>query len=317
MHRLVNNTKTAVLLGGLFGLILLAGQLLGGPQGLILAFLIGGAGNLFAFFFSDKIALASMRGKEVTDPSHPLVSLVADLAERADLPMPRVYVCPQQAPNAFATGRSPKKAAVAVTQGALQLLTEDELAGVMAHELAHVKNRDTLTSTIAATIAGALSSLGWIFMFGGRDRDVHPLAALGFMILAPMAAGLIQMAISRSREFVADHDAAEITGTADGLISALMKLEATAQRIPLQHENPAQNHMFIVQPLAGMGGARRRHRPVPHPPQNRSWRIAALQAWRPSPDRAPARRRLRRALRNSQTDPTTHSRATTPRGRPL
>lgn len=281
MHRLVNNTKTAVLLGGLFGLILLAGQLIGGTTGLIFAFLLGGAGNLVAFFFSDKIALASMRGKELTDPSHPLVALVADLAERADLPLPRVYICPQQAPNAFATGRSPKKAAVAVTQGALQLLTEDELAGVMAHELAHVKNRDTLTSTVAATIAGAISAIGWIFMFSGRDRDVHPLAGLAFMILAPMAAGLIQMAISRSREFVADHDAAEIVGSPDGLISALMKLEATAQRIPLQHENPAQNHMFIVQPLAGLGGGGGGMKNLFRTHPKTEARIEALQAWRP------------------------------------
>lgn len=254
MTRLVNNTKTAVLLGSLFGLILLAGQLLGGPQGLIIAFLLGGAGNLFAFFFSDKIALTAMRGKEVTDPAHPLVQMVERLAHRADLPMPKVYICPQQAPNAFATGRSPKKAAVAVTQGALQLLTEDELAGVMGHELAHVKNRDTLTSTIAATIAGAISSVGWLFMFGSRDRDIHPAVGILFMIAAPMAAGLIQMAISRSREFVADEDGAEIAGSPEGLISALLKLEATAQRIPLQHENPAQNHMFIVQPLSALGG---------------------------------------------------------------
>ena len=254
MTRLINNVKTAVLLGGLFGLILLAGQLLGGTTGLIFAFVLGGVGNLVAFFFSDKIAIAAMRGQEVTDPSHPLVQMTARLAERADLPMPKVYICPQQAPNAFATGRSPSHAAVAVTQGALQLLNEDELAGVMGHELAHVRNRDTLTSTIAATIAGAISSIGWIFMFGGRDRDVHPLVGLAFMILAPMAAGLIQMAISRSREFVADEDGAEIAGSPHGLISALLKLEATAGRIPLQHENPAQNHMFIVQPLSALGG---------------------------------------------------------------
>ena len=255
MTRLVNNTKTAVLLGGLFGLILLAGQLIGGTQGLIFAFLLGGAGNLVAFFFSDKIALKAMRGQELTDPAHPLVQMVERLAERADLPMPRVYICPQQAPNAFATGRSPKHAAVAVTQGALQLLTEDELAGVMGHELAHVRNRDTLTSTVAATIAGAISSIGWIFMFGGRDRDVHPAVAMAFMILAPMAAGLIQMAISRSREFVADEDGAEIAGSPHGLINALLKLEANAQRIPLQHENPSQNHMYIVLPLSALSGS--------------------------------------------------------------
>ncbi len=255
MTRFINNTKTAVLLGGLFGIILLAGQLLGGNQGLIIAFVIGGLGNFIAFFFSDKIALASMRGQEVTAQSHPdLVEMVARLARNADLPMPRVYICPQEAPNAFATGRSPSKAAVAVTQGALRLLSYDELEGVMAHELAHVKNRDTLTSTVAATIAGAISAIGWIFMFGGRDRDVNPLFGLLFMILAPIAAGIIQMAISRSREFVADHDGAVIAGSPHGLISALQKLDATASRIPLANENPAQNHMFIVQPLALSGG---------------------------------------------------------------
>lgn len=256
MTRFVNNTKTAVLMAAMFGLILCAGQLLGGSQGLIFAFVLGGLGNIVAFFFSDKIAIASMRGQEVDAQTAPdLVEMVGRLARNADLPMPKVYICPQQAPNAFATGRSPRKAAVAVTQGALQLLSYDELEGVMAHELAHVKNRDTLTSTIAATIAGAISALGWVFMFGGRDRDVHPAFALLFVILAPIAAGIIQMAISRSREFVADHDGAEIAGTPHGLISALQKLEMQAQRIPMAHENPAQNHMFIVQPLSMSGGA--------------------------------------------------------------
>ncbi|MEM8738863.1 MAG: zinc metalloprotease HtpX [Planctomycetota bacterium] len=257
MTRFVNNTKTAILLGGMFGLILAAGYVFGQGSGLIIAFILGGAMNIVAFFFSDKIALKAMRGKEVDEQTAPdLIEMVARLARNADLPMPRVYICPQQAPNAFATGRSPRKAAVAVTEGALQMLSYDELEGVMAHELAHVKNRDTLTSTVAATIAGAISALGWVFMFGGRDRDVHPLIALGFVILAPIAAGIIQMAISRSREYVADHDGAMIAGTPDGLISALQKLEMQAQRIPLQHQNPAQNHMFIVQPLNAASGGR-------------------------------------------------------------
>ncbi|MEM1107911.1 MAG: zinc metalloprotease HtpX [Planctomycetota bacterium] len=255
MTRFINNTKTALLLGGLFGLILLAGQLIGGTQGLVLAFILGGATNIVAFFFSDKIAIASMRGQQVDERNAPeLLDMVARLANRAELPMPKVYICPQQAPNAFATGRSPKRSAVAVTQGALQLLTYDELEGVMAHEMAHIQNRDTLTSTIAATIAGAISMLGYIFMFGGGNRDTHPAAALLMIIVAPIASMIIQMAISRSREYVADHDAAELVGSPHGLISALQKLEAQAQRIPLQNENPAQNHMFIVQPLAGMGG---------------------------------------------------------------
>lgn len=253
MTRLINNTKTAVFLGALFGLILLAGYLMGGGQGLVIAFALGGVTNIVAFFFSDKIALASMRGQQVDRTTAPdLVTMVERLAKNANLPMPKVYICPQEAPNAFATGRNPNNAAVAVTQGALRLLSYEELEGVMAHELAHVKNRDTLISCIAATIAGAISFLGYIFMFGGgRNRDVHPAVMLLFVILAPIAAALIQMAISRSREFVADHDAAVIAGTPQGLISALQKLEAQSRRIPMANEMPSQNHMFIVQPLSG------------------------------------------------------------------
>ena len=259
MTRFINTTKTALLMGAMMGLVLAAGYIFGRGPGLMIAFVLGGAMNVVAFFFSDKIAIATMRGQEVDEQSYPdLLEMVGRLARNADLPMPRVYVCPQQAPNAFATGRSPKKAAVAVTQGALQLLDYDELEGVMAHELAHVKNRDTLTSTVAATIAGAISMLGYLFMFGGgRDRDVNPLIALGFVILAPIAASIIQMAISRSREFVADHDGAEIAGTPNGLISALQKLDSMAQRVPLNNKNPAQNQMFIVPPMnmAAGGGA--------------------------------------------------------------
>jgi len=253
MTRFINNTKTAMLLGLMFGLILLAGHLLGGTQGLVIAFLFGGLGNIFAYFFSDKIALTAMRGQQVDARTAPdLIEMVSRLSRNANLPMPKVYVCPQQAPNAFATGRNPKNAAVAVTQGALSLLTYDELEGVMAHELAHVKNRDTLTSTVAATIAGVISATWWIHFFGG-GRDSNPLVALAFVLLAPLAAGVIQMAISRSREYVADADGAEIAGTPHGLISALQKLEATAKRVPMHQEVPTQNHMFIVQPLSGQG----------------------------------------------------------------
>ncbi len=254
MTQFINNTKTAVLMGLMFGLILCGGYLIGGTQGLIIAFLLGGIGNIIAYYHSDKIALASMRGQLVDARSAPdLVEMVGRLARNADLPMPKVYVCPQQAPNAFATGRNPRNAAVAVTQGALSLLTYDELEGVMAHELAHVKNRDTLTSTVAATIAGAISAMGWMHLFGGGGRDSNPLYALAFIVLAPLAAGVIQMAISRSREYVADADGAEIAGTPHGLISALQKLEATARRVPMQNQVPTQNHMFIVQPLSGKG----------------------------------------------------------------
>lgn len=258
MVRFVNNIKTAALLALLFGIILLVGAQFG-RQGLMFAFVLGGMGNIIAYFFSDRIALRAMRGQEVDENTAPdLVHMVRRLADNAGLPMPRVYICPQQAPNAFATGRNPKNAAVAVTRGALQLLEYEELEGVMAHELAHVKNRDTLISCVAATIAGALQYMGYMmFWFGGSGRDRqggHPLLGLAMLILAPIAAMLIQMAISRSREFVADADAAAIAGTPHGLIGALQKLDATAKRIPMQNEMPAQNHMFIVQPLSGGGG---------------------------------------------------------------
>lgn len=252
MTQFWNNTKTAMLMAALFALVLVGGQLIGGTQGLIFAFILGGMGNIIALFFSDKIAIATMGGKPA-DPQRDadLIEMVSRLARNANLPMPRVYICPQRAPNAFATGRSPKNAAVAVTQGAMSMLSYDEVEGVMAHELAHVKNRDTLISTVAATIAGAISALGWVFMFGGRDRDVHPAVALLFVLLAPIAAAIIQMAVSRSREYVADADGARIAGTPTGLISALQKLEMAAKRVPMQGAQPSQNHMFIVQPMLG------------------------------------------------------------------
>jgi heat shock protein HtpX len=252
MTRFVNHTKTALLLGALFGLILLAGQMIGGTTGLIIAFLLGGAGNLFVFFYSDTIAVKSMRGQQVDESTAPdLMAMVRRLSQNAGVPVPKVYICPQQAPNAFATGRGPSRSAVAVTRGALQLLSPNELEGVLAHELAHIKNRDTLISTIAATIAGALSAMSWLIFFIpiGGDEDSNPLAMLVFLILAPIAASIIQMAISRSREYVADADGAAIAGTPSGLISALQKLDNATRRVPMEHENPSQNHMFIVQPL--------------------------------------------------------------------
>jgi heat shock protein HtpX len=256
MTRFVNNLKTAVFLGALFGLILLLGVWIGGQQVLIIAIIFGGVMNVIAYFFSDKIALASMRAKEVDRATAPdLYTMVERLAKNAGLPMPRVYVCPQQAPNAFATGRNPRKAAVAVTQGALQLLSHEELEGVMAHELAHVRNRDTLISCVAAVIAGAINFLAWqaLWFGGGQRNGGNAIVMVLLALLAPIAAGMIQMAISRSREYVADAEGARIAGTPWGLIGALQKLDAQAKRIPMENERPTQNHMFIVQPLTGRG----------------------------------------------------------------
>lgn len=249
-----NNFKTALLLGTLTGLILFIGHLLGGPRGLYVAFTFAAVSNFVAYFFSDRIALATMRAHEV-GADHELHQIVARLAERADLPMPRVYVSPHQAPNAFATGRNPRHAAVCATAGLLQMLDRDEIAAVMAHELAHVKNRDTLIQTVAATIGGAISMLGYVLMFGGgRRRDgesVNPIAALLVLILGPLAAGLIQAAISRSREFNADTAGAEFLGDPMPLATALEKIHLASRRIPLAI-NPAFNELFIIEPLNPM-----------------------------------------------------------------
>lgn len=256
MIRFVNNLKTAVLLGGLFALLVWIGSYWG-TNGMIVMGVIATLMNFGAWFFSDKIAIASMRGQEVDAATAPdLHAMVRRLAEQAGLPMPRVYVCPHDAPNAFATGRSPRKAAVAVTQGALRLLDERELEGVMAHELAHVKNRDTLISAVAATIAGVLSMLAQMAMLfgarGGSSREGgNPLAGLFMILLGMFGAAIIKAAISRSREFVADHDGAVIAGTPDGLMSALQKLDSVARQVPLRQPNPAMNNMFIVEPFMG------------------------------------------------------------------
>jgi heat shock protein HtpX len=248
-----NNVKTAVLLGALSGLILLAGQAIGGRAGLTVALFMAAGMNLVSYFFSDKIALMATRAQEV-GPGHELYEITADLARRANLPMPRVYVSPEQAPNAFATGRNPKHAAVCATEGLLQVLDRNEVAGVMAHELAHVKHRDILITSIAATIGAAISYLGYMFMWGGggghRDGEEggsHPIAGLLVLILGPIAAGLIQAAISRSREFNADTEGAAICGDPMYLASALEKIHAYAHQIPMD-VNPAYNSMFIAEP---------------------------------------------------------------------
>jgi len=250
----VNNLKTVFLLGALTALLVIVGGQWG-KEGMTIALVFGGAMNLGAWFFSDKIALAAMRCKEVDAQTAPeLVDTVDRLRQRANLPMPRVYISPHQAPNAFATGRNPRHAAVAVTQGALALLNQAELEGVLAHELAHVKHRDTLTSCVAATIAGVLAYLaqwGFFFMGGRRSENSNPFVMIGTVILAAVAAAMIKSMISRSREFAADAGGAKIAGTPDGLISALQKLEATSKQIPLVQPNPAQNNLFIIEPFTG------------------------------------------------------------------
>lgn len=268
----VNNTKTVLLLGALMALVVGVGYALGGPSAIVPALVIAVIMNFAAFFFSGSIAIKSMRGREVT--SGQLYELVDDLRQRAGLPMPRVYVCPHQAPNAFATGRSPKHAAVAVTEGALQLLSRDELAGVMAHELAHVKNRDTLTSTIAATVGGLMGMLAYgMMLFGGGNREGgNPLFAIGAILLGAVGAAIIKAMLSRSREFVADADGAAIAGSPDGLIGALRKLEMYSKRIPMQNPNPAQNNLFIIEPLTG--GKTLSNLFASHPPTEK--RVAAL-----------------------------------------
>ena len=283
----VNQSKTVFLLGALMGLFVAVGSIWG-TQGMIIALVAGGAVNIGSWFFSDKLAILSMRGKEVTREGGPQVvgqmssrefyELVDELRQRAGLPMPRVYICPHQAPNAFATGRSPKKAAVAATQGLLQMMSRDEIAGVMAHELAHVKNRDTLTSCIAATIAGVLAFLAqWFFLIGGSRREGgNPLVVFGVIALAAIGAAMIKAMISRSREYVADAHGAEIAGSPEGLASALAKLDAMSRRIPLVQPNPAQNNLFIVEPLAG--GQALVSLFATHPPTEK--RIAALRSMR-------------------------------------
>jgi len=228
---------------------------LGGQLGLMAAFAIAVAMNVGSYWFSDKIVLRMYRAQEV-GPGHRLYDLTARLAQRAGLPMPRVYVIPDASPNAFATGRNPQHAAVAATQGVLQLLPDDELEGVMAHELAHIKHRDILISSVAATIGAAISMLAHfgLFFSGGRDREngASPLALIATILLAPFAAMLIQMAVSRSREFAADRGGAEIAGSPHGLAQALRRLEAGVKRVPLD-ANQATAHMFIVSPLHGGG----------------------------------------------------------------
>jgi heat shock protein HtpX len=251
-----NVLKTAFLLGALSALLLFIGESLGGAQGLILGFLFAVVTNFVSYWFSDKIVLKMYGAKEV-GPDHPLYRIVSRLAGRAGLPQPRCYVIPQASPNAFATGRNPQHAAVAATEGILQILNEDELEGVLAHELAHVKHRDILISSVAATIAAAIMMISRFAMFFGGSRDddrggSNPIALLATMILAPIAAMMIQAAISRSREFDADAGGSAIAGSPSGLVSALRKIEAASRAVPLD-ANPATAHMFIIKPFSAGG----------------------------------------------------------------
>ena len=251
-----NVLKTAFLLGALSALLLFIGESLGGAQGLVLGFLFAVVTNFASYWFSDKIVLKMYGAKEV-GPDHPLYHIVGRLAARAGLPQPRCYVIPQASPNAFATGRNPTHAAVAATEGILQILSEEELEGVLAHELAHVKHRDILTSSVAATIAAAIMMISRFAMFFGGSRDddrgrSNPIALLATMILAPLAAMMIQAAISRSREYDADAGGSAIAGSPRGLVSALRKIEAASRAVPLD-ANPATAHMFIIKPFSGAG----------------------------------------------------------------
>lgn len=251
----MNNIKTMVLMAGLMGLFLLAGQLLGGSQGLLLALIVGGAFNFVMYFFSDKMVLRMYRAQIVTEEQAPeLYRMVDRLRQRAGLPMPVIAVAPHEQPNAFATGRNPEHAVVAVTTGILKYMPQEELEGVLAHELAHVKNRDMLITTIAAGVAGAISNLPYLIMFGGRgDDDGHPFAQLALLLLAPIGAMLIQFAVSRQREFEADRVGAEILGRPMPLANALRRLDALAHRIPMQVA-PAAAPLAQVNPLAAHGG---------------------------------------------------------------
>ena len=250
----MNALKTTFLLGAMTGLLLAMGELLGGRDGLTLALLLAGVMNFGAWFWSDKIVLRMYNAQPVGPSEAPeLYAIVEGLARKAGIPMPKLYLIPDPALNAFATGRGPSHAAVAATAGIVKAMDREELEGVLAHELSHVINRDTLVSTVAATLAGAISFLARSLMFRGRGRDEggNPLAALLVMIVAPVAAMLIQLAVSRSREYGADASGARLVGYPDGLARALGKLREASERVPMQNVEPATAHLFIVNPLSG------------------------------------------------------------------
>ena len=260
----MNTLKTAVLLALLTGLLITAGSIFGGARGMVIMFIVSMGINFFSYWFSDKIVLCMYNATEVDMNTAPdLVRMVANLARRAELPMPRVYIIDTDSPNAFATGRDPEHSAVAVTSSLMQALSPEELEGVMAHELSHVKNRDILISTVVASIAGAITMLAnmaqWAAIFGmGRGNDEEEgggslVGSLFMIILAPLAASLIQMGISRSREFIADDSGGRMTGNPMALASALRKIEYYAMHRTMPEATPATSHMFIVNPFAGSG----------------------------------------------------------------
>jgi heat shock protein HtpX len=272
----MNALKTTFLLGAMTGLLLAMGELLGGRDGMTLALILAGVMNFGAWFWSDKIVLRMYNAQPVGPGEAPeLYAIVQGLAQKAGVPMPKLYLIPDPALNAFATGRGPAHAAVAATVGIVKAMDREELEGVLAHELSHVINRDTLVSTVAATLAGAISFLAHSFMFRGRGRDDggNPLAALVVMLLAPLAAMLIQLAVSRSREYGADESGARLVGYPDGLARALAKLQHASERLPMHNVEPATAHLFIVNPLSGQALGRLFST---HPPLEE--RIARLMA---------------------------------------
>ncbi len=269
---MTNQLKTGLLLGLLTALILLFGNLLGGQTGLVIAFVLAIGMNVGSYWYSDKIVLSMYKAKEVSPQEAPeLHRIVEELAEKAGVPKPRVTVIPEEAPNAFATGRDPRHGVVAVTEGIMRILSREELKGVLAHEMGHIRNRDILIQTVAATLAGVImfvsSMVKWaaIFGMGGNDEEGgNPLMALVLAIVAPIAAMLIQMAISRSREYLADQTGASLSGHPGALASALEKLDAYSRKVPVRQGSPATAHMFIINPFSGrnLGNLFSTHPPV-------------------------------------------------------
>jgi heat shock protein HtpX len=248
--------RTTILLASLTGLLVVIGALIGGSSTALLFLGIAAVINLGAYWFSDRIALRMARAQPISEQEAPRIyQMVRELTTRAEMPMPRLYLIPQDQPNAFATGRSPKNSAVALTAGITRLLSEDELRGVISHELAHIRNRDTLIQSVAATIGGAITYIAYMLFWFGGDSD-SPLSAIGaiaMVILAPIAASIIQLAISRQREYSADAAGAQLSGNPESLASALLRLEQGAKEIPMEHVNQASEPLYIVKPLAGGG----------------------------------------------------------------